>query len=99
MTLWALGLVIVGLALTIYSANARLSSKLDEPTTRRARASDSVSRFIFRMGVGMLLVGVALFALSIVIHTVIFVLTIVVIAAVVVGFFTLLGMLRRPRTP
>ena len=97
MTIWALGLIIVGLALSIYSANARMSAKLDEPaTTRRARASDAVTRFILRMGVGMLLVGIALFALSIIIHTVIFVLTIVAIAAVVVGFFTLLSILRRP---
>ena len=95
MTLWALGLVIIGLVLTVYSANARMSAKLEEPTTRRARASDAVTRFLLRMGVGMLLVGVALFALSIIIHTVIFVLTIVVIAAIVVGFFTLLGYLRR----
>ena len=99
MTLWALVLVVVGLGLTLYSANARMSAKLDEPTTRRARASAAVTRFTTRMGVGMLLAGIALFALSIVIHTVIVIFTIVIIAAVVVGFFTLLGYVRRSRVP
>ena len=99
MTLWAVVLVIFGLALAIYSGNARLNDKFDEleqPATRRTRASAAVSRFTLRLGVGMVLVGIALFALSILIHTVIAVLTIVGIGAVVVGFFVLLGYLRRP---
>ena len=99
MTLWAVVLVIFGLGLAIYSGNARLNDKFDvleEQATRRARASAAVNRFTLRLGIGMLLVGVALFALSILIHTVIAVLTIVAIAAVVIGFFVLLGYLRRP---
>ena len=100
MTLWAVVLVIFGLGLTVFSGNARLNDKFDGlegQGTRRARASAAVTRFTLRLGVGMLLVGVALFALSILIHTVIAILTVVVIAAAVIGFFVLLGYVRRPR--
>jgi hypothetical protein len=99
MTLWAIVLVVVGLVFTIVSANARMGAKLEVPTTRRARASASVTRFTLRMGVGMLLAGIVLFALSIVLHTLMLIFTVIVIAALVVGFLSLLGHLRRPRVP
>jgi hypothetical protein len=51
------------------------------------------------MGVGMLLAGIVLFALSIVLHTLMLIFTVIVIAALVVGFLSLLGHLRRPRVP
>jgi hypothetical protein len=99
-TLWAIVLVVVGLVFTLVSANARMGAKLEAPpATRRARAGASASRFTLRMGVVMLIAGVALFALSILLHTLILIVTVIVIAALVVGFFSLLGYLRRPRVP
>ena len=95
MTLWAVVLVVVGLAMTIYAGNARMAAKLDEQPT--GRTAGAMSRFFVRLGLGLLLLGVLLFAVSVVVHTVMFVLTVVVIGAIVVGAFSLLGRLHRPR--
>ena len=97
MTLWAVVLVVVGLAMTIYAGNARMASKLGEQPTRSGRTADAMSRFFVRLGIGLLLLGVLLFAVSVVVHTVMFVLTVVVVGAIVVGIFSLLGRLHRPR--
>jgi hypothetical protein len=97
MTLWALVLVIVGLALSIYGGNARLAVRLDEAPGRGGRATAAMSRFTLRLGLGLLLLGIALFAISVVIHTVIVVFTIVVIGAIIVGLFSVFGRFRRPR--
>ena len=98
MTLWALVLVIVGLGMTIYAGNARMAVKLGE-RNGSGRGAGAISRFTLRLGLGLLLLGIALFAISIVIHTVITVVTIVAIGAVVVGAFSLLGRLHHPRVP
>jgi cytochrome c biogenesis protein CcdA len=97
MTLWAVVLVIVGLAMSVSAGNARMAERLGEAPTRRGRARGAVSRFMLRLGIGLLLLGVALFAISVIVHTVIMVVTIVAIGAVVVGGFTLLGRMHRPR--
>ena len=96
MFLWSLVLVMVGLGLSVYSANLRMSARLDEGREAGPRAG-SLARMLFRLGVGMLLLGLALFAINVVIHTIITVVTIVAVGVVVVGFFSLLGRLRRPR--
>ena len=94
MTLWAVVLVVVGLGMTIYAGNARMAAKLDERPERRG--AGAMSRFFFRLGLWMLLLGVLLFAISVIVHTVMFVLTIVVVGAIVVGVISLLGRLHRP---
>ena len=97
--MWAVVLVIVGLAMTVTAGNARMAGKLGEGANQQGRAAGAISRFTLWLELGLLLLGVALFAISIVIHTVIMIVTIVAIGAIVVGGFSLLGRLRRPRVP
>jgi hypothetical protein len=94
-TLWAVLLVVVGLVLCVSGGNAHLAAGLGETPARSSRSSAAVGRFTWKLGLGMILAGVALFALSVVIHTVTAVLSVVLFGALIVGAFALLGRIRR----
>ena len=100
MTLWALVFVVVGLGLSIYGGNAALAAKLDDHPvvpTRSGRAAAAGRKAMLRVGMIMVALGVAMFALGIIIHTVLAVMSILVLVGGVVAVLWLLSLLRGTR--
>ena len=90
MTIWAIALVVVGVIAVVSGANKRLATKLDEQPS-------SDGRFAIRAGTVLVLVGVLLFAVSVVLNVLAGIFTMVVVVGLVVAAVALIGWLRRPR--
>ena len=97
MTLVALLLAVVGIALCLYGANHSLGAKLGEHPVRQTRLSGATGRLATRTGLVLLVVGSFLFVVGIIIHTIMIVLTLLVFAFVVAVLLGAWGRVRRPR--
>ena len=106
MTLWALFLAALGVVLCVIGANASLGAKfgdqpgvgLEKRATRGTKLSAATGRLAVRTGLVLVLIGGGIFVLGIVIHTIVFVLTLVFFIAVVVAVLSAWGHLRRPQS-
>jgi hypothetical protein len=99
-TLWALVFVVVGLGLSVYGGNAALAAKLDDHPaipTRSGRAAVAGRKAMLRVGMVMVALGVAMFVLGIIIHTVLAVMSILVLVGGVVAVLWVLSLLRGSR--
>ena len=97
MTIWALFLAVMGIALCVYGANHSLGAKLGEVPTRQARMSAATGRLATRTGIVLLVVGAFLFVVGIVIHTIQILLTLLLFVLVVAVILGAWGRVRRPR--